>query len=174
MEDNYNLSELIKPKSKRKNSKNKGHRFENDIAKMLNEKFNSKEFSRTPGSGAYATSHNLPEHLTIYGDLITPKKFKFCIECKRGYSDMKFDALIDCNADIWKFIEQAEKDAKKADKDFLLIWKPDRRAATAFFPARKEYIPYLAKKPHGFLKYKYYCCFLDDLLTFPTNMFMDD
>ena len=70
-------------KKKRVNSKRKGSTFERKIAKMLNERFDTKEFSRTPGSGAFATSHrNLPEHLRIQGDLITPSNFPFVVECK--------------------------------------------------------------------------------------------
>ena len=70
-------------KKKRVNSKAKGGAFERQIANILNERFDTKEFNRTPGSGAFATTHQLPEHITVAGDLITPLKFKFCIECKR-------------------------------------------------------------------------------------------
>ena len=56
MEDNYDLSKL-KSKKKRKNSRAKGNAFERKIAETLNKRFNTKEFCRTPGSGAFATSH---------------------------------------------------------------------------------------------------------------------
>ena len=87
MNDNYDLSNLRK-KPKRKNSRTKGNTFERQIAKALNDRFDTTEFSRSPGSGAFATTHSLPDHLKIYGDLITPQKFKFCIECKKGYNNM--------------------------------------------------------------------------------------
>ena len=81
-------------KKKRVNSKRKGSNFERKIAKILNERLNTKEFSRTPGSGAFATTHkNLPENLRIQGDLITPTSFPFVVECKNGY-DVQLDERV--------------------------------------------------------------------------------
>ena len=92
MDDNYELDELL-TKPKRKNSRTKGNAFERQIAKALNNRFKTTEFSRSPGSGAFATTHSLPEHLKIYGDLITPDKFKYCIECKKGYNHLNLYSL---------------------------------------------------------------------------------
>lgn len=125
MRDKINLEKLKKPK--RVNSKAKGGAFERQIAKMLNEQFSTKEFSRTPGSGAFATTHELPEHITVAGDLITPLNFKFCIECKKGYNDQTIYSLLDYNSKIWQFIEQCEKDAKKMSKVPMIIYKQDRK-----------------------------------------------
>ncbi len=91
MEDNYDISPL--KKKKRKNSRAKGSTFERSIAKTLNDRFNTSEFSRSPGSGAFATTHTLPDHLKIYGDLITPQNFKYCIECKKGYNNQNLYSL---------------------------------------------------------------------------------
>ena len=85
MKDSYDMKKLRK-KKKRINSRSKGNSYEREVCKLLNERFETNEFSRTPGSGAFATTHNLPEHLKIYGDVITPIKFKYCIECKKGYN----------------------------------------------------------------------------------------
>ena len=125
MKDIIDLKKLKKPK--RVNSKAKGGAFERQIAKMLNEQFDTKEFSRTPGSGAFATTHQLPEHITVAGDLITPLNFKFCIECKKGYNDQTIYSLLDYNSKIWQFIEQCEKDAKKMNKVPMIIYKQDRK-----------------------------------------------
>jgi len=125
MKDIIDLKKLKKPK--RVNSKAKGGAFERQIAKMLNEQFDTKEFSRTPGSGAFATTHQLPEHITVAGDLITPLNFKFCIECKKGYNDQTIYSLLDYNSKIWQFIEQCEKDAKKMNKMPMIIYKQDRK-----------------------------------------------
>ena len=114
-------------KKKRVNSKAKGGAFERKIANLLNETFDTREFNRTPGSGAFATTHELPEHITVAGDLITPLNFKFCIECKKGYNDQTIYSLIDYNSKIWQFIEQCEKDAKKMNKVPMIIYKQDRR-----------------------------------------------
>lgn len=129
MEDNYDISGL--KKKKRKNSRTKGSTFERDIAKKLNEKFETTEFSRSPGSGAFATTHSLPDYLKIYGDLITPQNFKFCIECKKGYNSINQYSFFDYSSDLWKFIEQCDKDASKAGRAGMLLFRQDRRPILA-------------------------------------------
>ena len=131
MFDDYDLKNLQKEKKKKTNSKAKGHRFERKIACMLNDKFETKEFSRTPGSGAFATTHSLPEYLKIYGDLIAPKSFKYCIECKKGYKGIKINHIFDYRSLLWKFIEQCENDSKKCDKSPMLILQQDRQPILA-------------------------------------------
>jgi len=125
MKDILDLQKL--KKKKRVNSKAKGGAFERQMANMLNEQFQTKDFNRTPGSGAFATTHQLPEHITVAGDLITPLNFKFCIECKKGYNNQTIYSLLDYNSKIWDFIEQCEKDAKKMKKVPMIIYKQDRR-----------------------------------------------
>ena len=125
MEDDFDISNL--KKKKRVNSRTKGSSFERSICKILNERFNTTEFSRSPGSGAFATTHSLPEHLKIYGDLITPERFKFCIECKKGYNHLNLYSLYNYSSEFWKFIEQCEKDSKKCSKIPLVIFKQDRQ-----------------------------------------------
>ena len=91
MKDNYDISAL--KKKKKVNSKAKGSSFERQVAKILNDRLGTTEFSRTPGSGAFATTHSLPDHLKIYGDLITPQNFKYCLECKKGYNNQNLYSL---------------------------------------------------------------------------------
>jgi Holliday junction resolvase len=98
MEDNFDISGL--KKKKKVNSRTKGSTFERQIAKKLNERFNTTEFMRSPGSGAFASTHTLPEHLKIHGDLITPKNFKFCIECKKGYNKENLYSLYNNSSDL--------------------------------------------------------------------------
>ena len=113
----------VKP---RVNGKRKGAAYERQLAKKLNETFNTKDFSRTPGSGAFATTHKLPEHLQIHGDLITPENFKFVIEAKRGY-DITLEDLWKPKSNFYKFIDQARRDGRAANKPWLLIYKKDRQ-----------------------------------------------
>ena len=114
-------------KKKRINSRRKGNAFERKMASQLNERFGTKEFARTPGSGAYATTHqNLPEHLKVQGDLITPQNIKFVIECKSGYT-IEFDDPFKKNSELWDFILQAKRDAALAKKDWMVIYKKTRR-----------------------------------------------
>jgi len=133
MEDNYDLKKLRK-KPKRKNSRAKGHTFERDVAKLLNDRFNTTEFSRTPGSGAFATTHSLPAHLKIYGDLITPYKFRYCIECKKGYNNINLYSLYNNSTEVWDFLRQTVKDSEKCGKIPMLIMKQDRKPILAFIP----------------------------------------
>lgn len=139
MEDNYDFSPL--KKKKKVNSRAKGSTFERQIAKLFNNRFNTTEFSRTPGSGAFATTHTLPDYLKIYGDLITPIKFKYCIECKKGYNKENLYSLYNYSSDTWKFIDQCQKDSDKCDKIPMIIFKQDRHPTLAIVPSN---IPYQA------------------------------
>lgn len=127
MKDDFDLSKLKKDKSKRINSKAKGGRFERRIADLFNERFKTKEFCRTPGSGAFATTHSLPDYMKIYGDLITPKDFRFIIECKSGYNKEGICNLFNPNSIFSEMIAQAERDSEKCFKKFLLIIAQDRK-----------------------------------------------
>ena len=138
MDDNYDLSQLRK-KPKRKNSRAKGSTFERQVAKLLNDRFNTSEFSRSPGSGAFATTHTLPEHLKIYGDLITPLNFKYCIECKKGYNKENLYSLYNYRSDFWKFIKQCEKDSNKCNKLPMVIFKQDRQQTLAIVPSSMSF-----------------------------------
>ena len=138
MDDNYDLNKLRK-KPKRKNSRTKGNTFERQVAKLLNDRFKTEEFSRSPGSGAFATTHSLPDHLKIYGDLITPQKFKFCIECKKGYNNQNLYSLYNYSSDFWKFVEQCEKDSEKCSRLPMVIFKQDRQPTLATVPYDIEF-----------------------------------
>ncbi len=108
MKDDFDLSNLRK-KPKRKNSRAKGAAFENKVAKILNNRFNTSEFSRTPGSGAFATTHKLPDHLKLHGDLITPKNFKFIIECKKGKTRQVLTLFLTYNVKTWNGSARRER-----------------------------------------------------------------
>ena len=125
MEDNFELSKLTK--KKRLNSKTKGNTFQRKVAKLFNERFNTTEFCPTPGSGAFATTHNLPDYLKISGDLITPKNFLFCIECKKGSNKENLSSLFNPKSDFWGFWEQAKRDAEASKKFPLLVIQQDRQ-----------------------------------------------
>jgi len=170
MEDNYDFSAL--KKKKRVNSRAKGSTFERSIAKTLNDRFNTSEFSRTPGSGAFATTHSLPDHLKIYGDLITPLNFKYCIECKKGYNKENLYSIYNYSSDTWKFIEQCEKDSEKCQKTPMVIFKQDRQKTLAIVPYNSLY------KSNNYIEIhkeeKTYRIYLfDDLLKEPDYFWFD-
>jgi len=166
MEDDYDISSL--KKKKKINSRTKGSSFERKIAKIFNNKFNTTEFSRTPGSGAFATTHSLPDHLKIYGDLITPQNFKYCIECKKGYNKENLYSLYNYSSDFWKFIGQCEKDSEKCNKIPMIIFKQDRHPTLVIIPdyvQTTEGYPYIKiKKIDALFPIVYRVYKFDDLL----------
>lgn len=126
MQDDYDLTKLGN-KPKRKNSRAKGARFERKLAEMLNNHFDTKEFARTPGSGAFASTHKIPEHLQIHGDLITPTNFAFVIEAKSGYNGCDLQGALSPKNEIYSFIKQAAGDGERAKKPYILLFRQDRR-----------------------------------------------
>jgi hypothetical protein len=176
MKDNYDLKNLKKPK--KINGKRKGNKYENDLSKLLNKRFNTTDFARTPGSGAFATTHKLPSHLMIYGDLITPLTFRFVIEAKRGYSSLNILDLINNTSVLHGFISQNLKDCEKCDKDSLVIFKQDRRKAMAIVtlsePMNIELKLILKQKDIPFLSFgdeRNVLLLLDDILTLDDSFF---
>lgn len=154
-------------KKPRINSRAKGNRFERDLAKRLNSRFNTKDFSRTPGSGAFGSTHSLPKHLKIYGDLITPEAFKFVIEAKKGY-DVKLENIWQEKSDLYSFIEQAKNDARSSERDWILIYKKDRQKAIVI--TEKEF----PTKEQIRIRKMYYVYLLEDFLSLPDEHFFED
>lgn len=106
----------------RKNSRNKGSRFERTVAKAW-ESWSGYKFSRTPGSGGWAKAKD------AMGDLVCTdekhsRRFAFSIECK-NYQDIRFEHLLlglkSCK--ISSFWAQAVKDASKANRIPVLIMR---------------------------------------------------
>lgn len=132
MKDDFDLKMLKKSEKNKINSRNKGNAFERKICSLLNEKFKTKDFNRTPGSGAYATNHHLPSHLKIYGDLITPKNHKFTYELKKGYNKEGVSSLFNKKSELWKFLDQCEITEQKSGRPCLLIWAQDNKNILCF------------------------------------------
>ena len=172
MEDNYDLSNL-RSKPKRKNSRAKGAAFENKVAKILNERFDTKEFARTPGSGAFATTHTLPKHLQIQGDLITPQTFRYIIECKKGYNEQGLHSLLDYDSKIWEWVSTMERDAHAAQKSPILLMAQDRKPIVCILEFDKSLGD--TSNPYSILhgeRKTYMMLYLDDLLTQPDHFFL--
>jgi Holliday junction resolvase len=170
MEDDYDFSKL--KKKKKVNSRAKGSTFERQIAAQLNDRFNTKEFSRTPGSGAFASTHSLPDHLKIHGDLITPQNFRFCIECKKGYNKENLYSLYNYSSDFWKFIAQCEKDSDLCKKEPMVIFKQDRQKTLVIV---RSYIMYSSSKFIEIHKEenKYRIYYLEDIITEKDSIWFD-
>ena len=127
MNDDFDVTALLPKKKKKINSRTKGNTFERKVAKILNDRFNTTDFCRSPGSGAFATTHKLPEHIQVYGDLITPKDFKFIIECKKGYNKEGICDAFNPKSGLHKMLMQAMRDGRSAGKPFMLIIGQDRK-----------------------------------------------
>lgn len=167
----HDLTSVIeeRKKAKRINSHKKGGDFARKVCKMLNDRFETDEFNKTPGSGAYATTHKLPDHLKVFGDIITPKDFRFCIECKKGYNKEGLNSFFNEKSLLWDFIFQAERDSRNADKETMLLLQQDRKPILALLNIGCG-IPYTELK--NYLTFSNYVLIpLAELLTFETEYF---
>lgn len=170
----YDLTDVIKErkKAKRINSHKKGGDFARKVCKMFNDRFNTTEFCKTPGSGAFATTHKLPDYLKIHGDIITPKNFGFCIECKKGYNKEGINSLFNENSLLWEFIFQIERDARNAGKKSLLLLQQDRKPILALFHRKHSNLPWDELKNYATFN-DYVITLLDELLTLEDFYFMN-
>ena len=173
--DSFDLSNLRKKKGKI-NSGIKGKAFERKVCEMLNERFQTKDFMRTPGSGAFATAHTLPDHVVIYGDLITPLNFKFTIECKKGYNKESISSLFNDKSNFSEFIKQAEQDSKKANKELLIILAQDRQEPLALV-RQQGFQNFISEFNEYAVLYKYNNLYLilklKEILKLPTYTFFN-
>lgn len=115
-------------------SKQKGNRFEADVAKTLSERFQERlgvevGFRRTLDSGAFyggsnatkTETHNLD--YAVFGDIVSPRDFRFIIECKHYSTAPKLNSLFDGYAEWDGWIGEAEYDSKTSGKDWVLVMK---------------------------------------------------
>jgi len=117
------------------NGKQKGNNFERKVANLLSDRFKEhlgieKGWRRNPDSGSFFGGQNQTRTETygtefaIFGDLICPKAFLYSIECKHYKTAPSFQSIMNGEVKQWDtWIEQAEQDAKKADKKMLLLVK---------------------------------------------------
>ena len=122
-------------KKKKVNGKQKGNKFEREIANIFSERFAAytgieQSFRRNPDSGSFFGGKNVARAEThdtdwaVYGDLICPKAFRFVVECKNYKKPPTFKSLIDDNISEWDgWLEQVRADARACGKYPLLIIK---------------------------------------------------
>lgn len=159
-------------KTKKRKGKPKGNSFERKLAKELNDRFKTKEFTRSPGSGGFATSHiNLPEHMQVQGDLITPLNFRFVIEAKCGY-DLNINSLFSKKSKLYEFIRQSKKEKELSKKEWLLIYKKDYCDPIVFMENNKKETK-LNVSNFFVLQNKIICCPWKDLLQQPDDFFFN-
>lgn len=119
-----------------KRSGPKGDEFERLMASKLNEAYNTEEFVRTPGSGAFVGLTNFGKKFglaedvkrTLASDLITPEWFKFSVECKWYKDKPNYAAIIkgsDTDLDGW--LGETLYDAINLKLAPLLFFKTNRK-----------------------------------------------
>ena len=173
LKDSYDLN-LIKAKltkKKKVNSRTKGNTFERKVCSLLNDRYKTTDFVRTPGSGAFATTHSLPDHLKLWGDLITPKNFKFIIECKKGYNKENINSLFNKSSEVWNFIEKTERDSNASGKYFIIIFQQDRQPILTI--TRKMILPTLSNTVKFGQLEEYEINLLEEILKLPDTIFLD-
>ena len=157
---------------KRINSNKKGKTGEREVAKLLTEWWGG-EFSRTPDSGAFMTTHTtalLESGNDLSGDIITPSDFPFNVEGKRRKiidlwelvrtpTPSLDEQLLKDNPVTWWY--QSSGDASHSNKIPMIIMREDRKQ---WYCA----LPYIFRKVHklsfGHLEYGrlfYICCYKD-------------
>lgn len=120
------------------NSKQKGNRFERDVANALSERFAAytgipQSFRRNADSGSFWGGSNkgrkdqYDTDFAIYGDLVCPRDFRFTIECKNYKDAPPLSALVAQKITQWDtWLGQANQDAAECGKDSLVIIKYNR------------------------------------------------
>ena len=130
------------------NGKQKGNKFERDIANQLSERFKNitkvdHGFRRNPDSGSFFGGSNIERtesyntDYAIYGDLICPRNFAFSIECKHYKAAPTLNSILQGKVTEWdKWIDQAMQDASVAKKEMLLVIKYNRTEIMVFVDKR--------------------------------------
>ena len=120
-------------------SKSKGNIWERMVRDVLIEATGDHGFARVPNSGAIGTNYrksgNMGQEITdlMSGDIISPKNFKYSLECK-SYHDIPLHLILYGNCKLLdEWIEQASNDAKSANKKMLIFIKIDRKAKMVLY-----------------------------------------
>lgn len=114
------------------NSKNKGNKFEREVAKWFT-KWSGYKFERNRDSGAWHSNKDSVSDITCT-DEKHAHKCKISIECK-SYKEIKFEHVLLGNkgCDILKFWQQASKDAQRANRVPILCMRYNSMPKGEFF-----------------------------------------
>lgn len=142
--DDFIVEDLLKPKKKKIKYGAKGKRGERYLVDLFNNRFadilaknpDGGKFSRSIGSGnrlGQKVTLSKQADLIFASDLTCPPNFIFSVESKSGYNHIDLCSIFDNgNKELDEFLKQVLRDAKKIDREPLLIWKKDRKPAIAF------------------------------------------
>lgn len=174
-------------KKKRKkgiNSKRKGNSAENEVRKILDERFSFTNFHRSPSSGAFVGGYNFyrkeelnkSQNLVFVGDIYCSREdFKFTIEHK-AYAEASFWDLFNESSDLHSWMKQAEHDAESVGKQPMLIVKYNNKKRIAYL--KKNYVDSLdcsnLETYTIFSHNGWYCFWLEDLLKETDSFFFEE
>ena len=174
-------------KTKRKkgiNSKRKGNSSENEVRKILDERFSFTNFHRSPSSGAFVGGSNFyrkeelnkSQNLVFVGDIYCSREdFKFTIEHK-AYAEASFWDLFNESSDLHSWMKQAEHDAESVGKQPMLIVKYNNKKRIAYL--KKNYVDSLdcsnLETYTIFSHNGWYCFWLEDLLKETDGFFFEE
>lgn len=151
----------------KRNSKQKGNRFELAVAKDFSERFNDK-FTRVPQSGAIVGGLNRIKMNTLRedaqeilaGDIICPRWFPFSVELKNYAPENApnmYTLLENDSALLDEWISQARQDAHFAHKEWFLMFNITRRSCFVCVDYKK-FVEHCVKSfddmPKKFIMYK--------------------
>lgn len=120
--------------TKGKSARLKGNNFELKISKMLTVWAVGKaEFSRSPSSGAFASSHGKMD-ANIAGDIITESVWPFNLELKNHETFTSLDTIFHSQVNIQSFWQQNLGDALRTRRVPMLITHRNRSKIYATVP----------------------------------------
>lgn len=174
-------------KTKRKkgiNSKRKGNSSENEVRKILDERFSFTNFHRSPSSGAFVGGSNFyrkeelnkSQNLVFVGDIYCSREdFKFTIEHK-AYAEASFWDLFNESSDLHSWMKQAEHDAESVGKQPMLIVKYNFHDRIVYL--KKNYIDSLDcsnLETYAIFSHNgWYCFWFEDLLKETDSFFFEE
>lgn len=174
-------------KTKRKkgiNSKRKGNSSENEVRKILDERFSFTNFHRSPSSGAFVGGSNFyrkeelnkSQNLVFVGDIYCSREdFKFTIEHK-AYAEASFWDLFNESSDLHSWMKQAEHDAESVGKQPMLIVKYNNKKRITYL--KKNYVDSLDcsnLETYAIFSHNgWYCFWLEDLLKETDDFFFEE
>lgn len=188
LEDEF-LSEVettIKTQKKKRkkgiNSKRKGNSAENEVRKILDERFSFTNFHRSPSSGAFVGGSNFyrkeelnkSQNLVFVGDVYCSREdFKFTIEHK-AYAEASFWDLFNESSDLHSWMKQAEHDAESVGKQPMLIVKYNFHERIVFLVDLSSDFPISSVFTTTFNNKKWSCFYLKELLKMPNSFFFEE
>lgn len=170
-----------KPAKKKVNGKKKGNSFEREISNKFSKRFEEitgieKSFRRNSDSGSFfggkqkVRTEQYDLDNACFGDIMTPKNFKFTLECKSYHTPPTIASILKSNIKNWdEWIEQSESDAESANKKQFLVVKYNNIPEMAII---KDDLTHFGIYPTILYKeYKVYN--LNDVFTLSDDFFFD-